>query len=112
MEEATWNECRAPQPMLVPAGWLVAIGAFLFGIGMQIGGSCASGTLFAVGSGQTAILFTLGGFIAGSIWQTFNAPFWTANIPAGQAISLAKVLGYPAALGVSLLLWLCAWWAL
>ncbi|RJQ69422.1 YeeE/YedE family protein [Pseudonocardiaceae bacterium YIM PH 21723] len=98
-----WSLSGTPQPMLAPAGWLVVIGAFLFGIGMQIGGSCASGTLFAIGSGHTAILFTLGGFIAGSIWQTFNAPFWTANVPAGKPVSLATSLGYPGALAVSLL---------
>ena len=29
----------------------VIAGAFMFGIGMQLGGGCASGTLFSVGSG-------------------------------------------------------------
>ena len=36
-----------------PAGWEVALGAFLFGVGMQIGGGCASGTLYTAGGGDT-----------------------------------------------------------
>ena len=33
-----------------PLGISVVVGAFLFGLGMQLGGGCASGTLFTVGS--------------------------------------------------------------
>ena len=43
------------------------VGAFTFGAGMQLGGSCASGTRFSVGSGQTAIVLTLLGFVGGSV---------------------------------------------
>ncbi|MFN3615088.1 MAG: YeeE/YedE thiosulfate transporter family protein, partial [Rubrimonas sp.] len=32
-----------------PAGLEVAIGAFVFGVGMQLGGGCASGTLYSAG---------------------------------------------------------------
>ena len=54
-------------PTLAPIGFGLFVGSFLFGVGMQLGGSCASGTLFAIGSGQTAILLTLGGFIGGAV---------------------------------------------
>jgi uncharacterized membrane protein YedE/YeeE len=91
-----------PQPSLQPIGFGVVLGAFLFGVGMQVGGSCASGTLFAVGSGQTAIVFTLGGFIAGSLLGANHLPFWT-HLPTGPAVSLAKTpLGYPGAVTISL----------
>ena len=40
-------------PTLAPIGFGLFVGSFLFGVGMQLGGSCASGTLFAIGSGQT-----------------------------------------------------------
>ena len=50
-------------PTLAPIGFGLFVGSFLFGVGMQLGGSCASGTLFAIGSGQTAIVLTLAGFI-------------------------------------------------
>ncbi|WP_424189041.1 YeeE/YedE family protein [Actinokineospora sp. G85] len=56
-----------------PLGLALFVGAVLFAIGMQLGGSCASGTLFAVGSGQSTIVFTLFGFIAGSV--AFTAAF-------------------------------------
>ena len=41
----TWTGA-APQPNLSPVGTAMIVGAFLFGIGMQLGGACASGTLF------------------------------------------------------------------
>jgi uncharacterized protein len=86
-----------------PVGLGVVAGAFLFGVGMQLGGSCASGTLFAVGSGQTAILLTLAGFIGGSVIGAYHFAFW-AQAPTGPAVSLAETpLGYTGALVVSLL---------
>ena len=38
--------------LVAPAGVSVIFGAFIFGIGMQLGGGCASGTLFTVGGGN------------------------------------------------------------
>ncbi|MGD8526729.1 MAG: YeeE/YedE thiosulfate transporter family protein, partial [Thioalkalispiraceae bacterium] len=43
----------------------VLVGAFLFGMGMQLGGGCGSGTLYTVGWGQTDMLITLTFFIVG-----------------------------------------------
>lgn len=91
-----------PTPAVAPLGVSVVVGAFLFGLGMQIGGSCASGTLFAVGSGQTAILFTLIGFIGGSVLGAWNFDFWTRGLPTGPAVSLAENFGYAGALAISL----------
>lgn len=92
-----------PQASVAPLGVSVVAGAFLFGVGMQIGGSCASGTLYTVGSGQTAIMLTLGGFIAGSVLGAWHFAFWTAELPSGPAVSLAQTgLGYAGALAVSL----------
>jgi uncharacterized membrane protein YedE/YeeE len=61
-----------PQPSGGDLGIALIAGAFLFGIGMQLGGACASGTLFAVGSGQSTIALTLGGFIIGSVLYTWQ----------------------------------------
>src|SRR5437870_8258239 len=47
-----------------PVGVSVIVGAFLFGIGMQLGGSCASGTLYSTGGGNTRTIVTLAAFIA------------------------------------------------
>ncbi|MEU5850944.1 YeeE/YedE family protein [Saccharopolyspora shandongensis] len=93
-----------PEGTVAPAGLGVVLGAFLFGVGMQVGGSCASGTLFAVGSGQTAILFTLGGFIAGSVASAFAADWIKLLQNTGPSVSLAGTpLGYTGALIISLL---------
>jgi hypothetical protein len=92
----------APKGFTNPVGIALLIGAFLFGLGMQVGGSCASGTLFAVGSGQTAIVLTLFGFIVGSVLAALNYTFWFVTLPTGPTVSLAKLLGYPGALVVSL----------
>src|SRR5699024_3510498 len=46
-----------------PVGVSLLVGAFIFGIGMQLGGGCASGTLYAVGSGRSVMFITLLFFI-------------------------------------------------
>ena len=51
---------------LAPIGASVIAGVFIFGVGMQLGGDCGSGTLFTVGGGSTCMTVTLIGFIAGS----------------------------------------------
>jgi len=89
-------------PTLAPIGWGLFVGAFLFGVGMQLGGSCASGTLFAIGSGQTAILLTLVGFIGGATLGAYHLPWWN-KLPAHEPVSLTQFGGYPGALTISLL---------
>lgn len=92
-----------PRGLSSPVGIGLVVGAFLFGLGMQVGGSCASGTLFAVGSGQSAIVLTLFGFIVGSMFAVFTHTFWTATVPQGPTVNLAQLLGYPGAVAVTLL---------
>ena len=84
-----------------PLGTSVVVGAFLFGLGMQLGGGCASGTLFTVGGGNTRMLVTLGGFIAGSAVGAAHAPWWQ-SWPELEAVSLVESFGPWAALAISL----------
>ncbi|GHH74062.1 membrane protein [Streptomyces sulfonofaciens] len=65
-----------PAPSGGPLGVALLVGSFLFAVGMQLGGACASGTLFAVGSGQSSIVLTLGGFIAGSTLAAWQFGVW------------------------------------
>ncbi len=65
-----------PKVTAGPIGLGLFAGAAVFAIGMQLGGACASGTLFAVGSGQSTIVLTLGGFIAGSVLYTWAFPIF------------------------------------
>jgi uncharacterized membrane protein YedE/YeeE len=83
--------------LVSPAGTSVVVGAFMFGIGMQLGGGCASGTLYTVGGGSTRMIVTLVAFIAGSVIATAHMPFWT-SLPQLQPISLVKTLGLAPAL--------------
>jgi uncharacterized protein len=84
-----------------PAGIAVVAGAFIFGIGMQLGGGCASGTLFSVGGGSVRMVVTLLFFIIGSLVGTAHAPFWNA-LPTLPPTSLITAWGMPPALGASL----------
>ena len=56
-------------------GVSVLVGAFLFGLGMQLGGGCASGTLYTAGGGNTRMLVTLIFFIAGSALGAWHLPW-------------------------------------
>lgn len=82
-----------PAPSAGPLGVTLVVGAFLFGLGMQIAGACASGTLFAVGSGQSAIVLTLGGFIVGSVLYAWQFPL-VADLPALPPYVLADHVGW------------------
>jgi uncharacterized membrane protein YedE/YeeE len=86
-----------------PVGLSVVIGAFMFGIGMQLGGGCASGTLYSAGGGSVRMLATLAAFIAGSVVGVFHMPTWD-RAPAFAPISLLSTFGIVPALGGSLLL--------
>ncbi len=86
---------------LAPAGSSVLIGAFVFAIGMQLGGGCGSGTLFHLGSGRAPLAVTLVGFIAGSVIATFHMPFWW-SLPSLGEVSLGRTLGWPAAVTLQL----------
>jgi uncharacterized membrane protein YedE/YeeE len=86
-----------------PVGVSVVVGAFVFGIGMQLGGGCGSGTLFTVGGGSTRMLLTLAAFIAGSVIAIGHLPFWL-GLPHVGGISLIGFLGLWPALLLHLLL--------
>jgi uncharacterized protein len=78
--------------LVSPAGTSVVVGAFMFGIGMQLGGGCASGTLYTVGGGSTRMIVTLAAFVLGSVIGTAHMPFWT-SMPQLAPISLVKTFG-------------------
>ena len=87
--------------LVAPIGVSVVFGAFIFGIGMQLGGGCASGTLFTVGGGNARMLVTLLFFICGSLIATQHVDWWFA-LPAFPATSIVKSFGVVPALLLSL----------
>jgi YeeE/YedE family (DUF395). len=72
---------QAVQGFLVPLGVALFLGAFLFGLGMQLGDGCASGTLYHTGSGDSRGVLVLLGFMAGSLLGLYHLPFWQ-GLPA------------------------------
>lgn len=89
--------------LVAPAGVSVVFGAFIFGIGMQMGGGCASGTLFTVGGGNARMLVTLLFFIIGSLIATHHVDWWF-SLPSFPATSIVKTFGVIPALLMSLAL--------
>ncbi|WP_441366938.1 YeeE/YedE family protein [Acinetobacter lwoffii] len=75
-----------------PVSMSVMIGAFIFGIGMQLGGGCASGTLYTVGGGSARMLVTLLFFCIGSVIATSHLDWWFV-LPHLEPISLVESLG-------------------
>ena len=81
------------QGIVSPVGISVVVGAFIFGIGMQLGGGCASGTLYTVGGGSTRMLITLAAFIVGSTLGRGALPLVGRRCRASRRISLVKLWG-------------------
>lgn len=94
-----------------PAGWEVALGAFVFGIGMQLGGGCASGTLYTTGGGDTRTTVTLVFFIVGMTLGAWDAERW-ATLPALPPVSLPSTLGLWPALALNLAVFALIVWGL
>ncbi len=94
-----------------PVGIGFAVGALLFGAGMQIGGGCASGTLFSLGGGNAKLTGTLAGFVIGSAIGAAHMGFWW-SLPALPAATAQGLVGYGPAIAIQLaalaLLWVVA----
>ena len=94
---------------VAPVGVQVAVGSFLFGLGMQLAGGCGSGTLYTVGGGSTRMVATLIAFCAGAFVGSLDMGRWAAA-PSLGSITIAQSLGWERAvalqLGVLALVWL------
>ena len=84
-----------------PVGVSVLLGAAVFGLGMQLGGGCGSGTLFTVGGGSARMLVTLAFFIIGALVGTSHLPFWLQQPNIG-VISVGAELGVGFAIAVTI----------
>ena len=91
-----------PAPSAGPLGLGLLIGSFVFAVGMQLGGACASGTLFAVGSGQSSIVLTLGGFIGGATLAAWQFDLWK-DLPALDPVLMADHIGWFGSWAVTIL---------
>lgn len=85
--------------VVTPVGVAFILGALVFGAGMQIGGGCASGTLFGLGGGNLRLAATLAGFVGGSTLAASHMDYWW-SLPKLEAYTLLQNMSLPAALGV------------
>lgn len=77
--------------LIAPLTPALLIGAFMFGIGMQLSNGCGSGTLFTLGGGSKRMLFTLPAFIFGSLLSSLHTSYW--SMPGLPAVSFTTEFG-------------------
>jgi hypothetical protein len=99
---------------LAPVGWEVAVGSFIFGVGMQLANGCGSGTLFTVGGGSTRMIlalvfFCVGAFLATLVWDW---PAWVWLREGSQVVSLGRSWGWGVATVAQLAMLGAVWLAL
>ena len=101
-----------PAGYVSPVGVSVIFGAFLFGIGMQLGNGCASGTLYQLGGGSSSMIITIIAFIAGSTLGAYHLQFWLNDTPSLPPISLAQStgLGYFGAWVIQMIAFAVIYW--
>ncbi|MBD2111865.1 MULTISPECIES: YeeE/YedE family protein [Cyanophyceae] len=78
---------------LAPVALQGAIGALVFGVGMQLGSGCACGTLYTIGGGSSMMLFTLLTFGLGSFLGTLTNGFWQ-GLPQTEPLALVALWGW------------------
>ncbi|MEH6354755.1 MAG: YeeE/YedE family protein [Marinobacter sp.] len=93
------------QPGLIgavaPVGTSLVVGSFIFGLGMQLGGGCGSGTLFTVGAGNLRMIITLVFFIIGTVVGSIHLPWWLDQ-PGFDPVPLVASFGVTGAIVLQL----------
>lgn len=79
---------------LAPVGWEVLIGSLIFGLGMQLGGGCGSGTLFTVGGGSVRMIVTLIFFCIGAFLATLYFDLWAPLRANSSTVALGREYGW------------------
>jgi hypothetical protein len=86
---------------IAPVSVSMAFGAFIFGIGMQLGGGCGSGTLFTVGGGNLRMVLTLVFFCLGGLLGSLDMEWWS-QLPGIGSVALGRELGWTTAIALQL----------
>lgn len=86
-----------PGAHIGPVSWVLAAGAFSFGLGMSLSGSCISAHLYRLGEGALASPFALLGALAGFIlgFISWN-PLYLGSLQQAPVVWLPGHLGYGA----------------
>jgi uncharacterized protein len=86
-----------------PVSWVVALGGFVFGIGMSLSGSCISAHLYRLGEGSVLSPFALGGVVVGAmlgylVWDRL----YLATLQEAKPIWLPTHVGYAGSMAMQL----------
>ena len=76
-----------------PIGASLVFGSFVFGVGMQLGGSCTSGSLQRAGGGSLHAVLLILGFIGGGFYASAHYEWW-AGQPNWAPVPLAEEVGW------------------
>jgi uncharacterized membrane protein YedE/YeeE len=99
----TSTERLPPVAHIGPVSWVLALSAFVFGIGMALSGACISGHLYRIGQGYLraipALLGTLIGF--GLAFISWN-PLYSLAIADAPTLWLPHYIGYAGSLLLTL----------
>ncbi len=100
-----WVENSYVLGNLEPVGFNIFVGAFIFGIGSVIAGSCASGALMRMGEGFGMQWVVMIGLILGSIHGIHDAPWWYQHFSLGKSvIHFPSKLGWGWGIGLQLVM--------
>jgi uncharacterized membrane protein YedE/YeeE len=91
------------QGFIRPLSLAIPIGAFMFGIGMQIGCGCTSGTLNRVGQLQPLSFTTLAFMIIGGTIAAATFNDWQ-SLPTSSAIAFQSSFGWLPGLAIQLMI--------
>lgn len=86
---------------VAPVSVSMVLGAFIFGIGMQLGGGCGSGALYTVGGGNLRMALVLVFFCVGGFWASLDLGWWS-GLPGIGSVSLGDELGWGPAVAMQL----------
>jgi hypothetical protein len=105
---------------VAPISWSLIIGAFVFGIAMQLADGCGSGSLNKAGAGNIYSWAVMPTFILGSFIGASHQPAWLAlggpldglapDPSLGFSVSLVPALGSTGAILVNILLCILVGW--
>jgi uncharacterized membrane protein YedE/YeeE len=102
-----WGDARLFDIMR-PVGQMMLTGAFLFGIGMQLAGSCTSGSMYRSGSGQVRLWFAVVGIITGAFFAARDYGDWS-ELPTFFVYSYQREFSWPISILIQLLILFCLW---
>ena len=91
-----------------PVGLMMLGGAFVFGIGMQLAGSCTSGSMYLSGSGKTRMFLAVLGIVIGAFFAALHYGYW-AELPTYFVYSYQRNFSWPIAIIIQLIILALLW---